>query len=196
MSALAWAGVAAGIVVAVVGGVVFATRLQTSDRTAEPPLEWETPVGAAGPDPRDVTALARVIASEADGEPEIIQVAVGWAVVNEARRRGRSVFDVVAPGGDYGRQNDGGHSYVSSARLPTPAEQDLAAGILGGSVEDPTAGATNFDSPRAQRAAIARGVGGYKKTPEEVARIRIANGMEMVLLPGIPEERFRLWRYA
>lgn len=187
-------GIAAAV--ALVGGIL-ALAIWSERRLEAAELELPLAAAGAGPDPRDVTALARVIASEAGGEPRIVQIAVGWAVRNEAGRRGVSVSRLVTgSSGEYGSQNDGGHTYVSSARLPTPEQQDLAAAILAGAIDDPTGGATNFDSPRAQRAALARGLSGYKRTPEEVATARRRNGMELVLLEAIPEERFRLWRYV
>jgi hypothetical protein len=187
------------VAVALVGGIVAGTLFAVwRDRQAEPGLpELELPAAGAGPDARDVFALSRVIASEEPQAPRLIQIAVGWAVRNEADRRSSSIFRLVTgSSGEYGSQNDGGHTYVTSARLPTPEHQDLASAIAAGAIDDPTDGATNFDSPRAQRAALARGLAGYKRTPEEVATARRRNGMELVLLEGIPEERFRLWRYA
>lgn len=155
--------------------------------------------GAAAPTttPQEVQALARAMMSEASREPKVIQTAIGYAVINESLRRDQTIWRLVRGSGDeWGRQGTGGRSYVSSAQVPTAEITTLAARVLAGDEADFSDGATNFDSPRAQRAALAKGVAGYTKTPEQVAENRIAGGMELVLIPGIAEERFRMWRYA
>jgi hypothetical protein len=156
------------------------------------------PDGVADPKsstPEEVEALARAIASEAGGEPRIIQAAVGYAVLNESIRRGTSVWRLVRGTADaWGAQGSGGRGFVSSRLAPTAAHIQLGRAVLSGDEPDPTGGATQFDSPRAQRALLARGTPGYTKTPEDVAAARIADGKVMVLLPGVPEERFRMWK--
>lgn len=156
---------------------------------------------------REVEALARVIASEAGGEPWAVQVAVAFGTINEARTRARHgtsirgwAFDgtvhnlVTYPDGQYGPQNRG--AYCSTARAASAANTSLAADVIAGRVPDLTQGAQQYDSPQAQRALLARGTPGYTKTPEEVADARIASGNALVLIPGVPEERFRMWRRA
>ena len=147
--------------------------------------------------PQEVEALARAIASEAGHEPKSIQVAIGYAVINESNRTGKTIWRLVrGPEDEWGRQGTDGRYFISSAVVPTPAILDLARRVLAGDEPDETGGATNFDSPRAQRAAMARHVPGYVRTPEEVAARRVAGGMELVLIPGVAEDRFRMWRYV
>lgn len=142
--------------------------------------------------PEDETALARVIASEASNEPRIVQVAVAWATINAARKVGTSITGLVkTPGNTYGPQSRG--SYASTKLAPKARHRQLARSILAGKIGDPTQGATQYDSPRAQRILLKRGAKGYRKTPEQVAATRRAAGKRLVLLPGIPEERFRMW---
>lgn len=145
--------------------------------------------------PEEVEALGRAIASEAGGEPRVIQAAVGYAVLHESLKRSTSIWRLVRGTADaWGPQGSGGRGYVSSRLAPSAAHLELARLVLSGDEPDPTGGATQFDSPRAQRALLARNTPGYTKTPEQVAAARIADGKEKVLLPGVPEERFRMWR--
>lgn len=184
MNAGRWVAVAAGA--AAVGlGVWWLVRKK------KPPMDTPTTT------PQEVEALARAIASEAGGEPKQIQVAVGYAVINESNRRNVTIWRLVrGPEDEWGPQGTGGRSYISSKHAPTPAIMDLARRVLAGDEPDETEGATNFDSPRAQRALLKARATGYIKTPEEVAASRRANGLELVLLAGVPEERFRMWRYV
>jgi spore germination cell wall hydrolase CwlJ-like protein len=142
--------------------------------------------------PEDAEALARVIASEAGGEPQAIQTAVAFATRNAARKLGTSVTMLVkTPGNTYGPQSRG--SYASTARAPNAAHRALAKRILSGAVPDNSQGAVQYDSPKAQRALLAKKAKGYKDTPEQVAARRRKAGKRLVLLPGIPEDRFRMW---
>jgi spore germination cell wall hydrolase CwlJ-like protein len=142
--------------------------------------------------PEDAEALARVIASEAGGEPRDIQIAVAHATRNAARKLGTSVTSLVkTPGNTYGPQSRG--SYASTARAPNAAHRTLANQVLSNAVADNTQGAVQYDSPKAQRALLAKKAKGYTKTPEQVAADRRKAGKRLVLLPGIPEDRFRMW---
>jgi spore germination cell wall hydrolase CwlJ-like protein len=141
----------------------------------------------------DVYALARMIASEHPSGTNAVKVAVACVVLNYARKRGVSVSALLlAPQGRFGRQNVG--KYAATGNDPTAEEIEIARRVLSGGVLDPTGGAVQFDSPRAQRAALARGVKGYKKTPEDVARQRIAEGKVAVTVPGIDPDYLRFWK--
>jgi hypothetical protein len=145
------------------------------------------------PDDEDAYALARAIQSEEGNASEAVRAAVGWAVVNMANRHGVSVTALVKQNsGAYSGQGAGANWYVSTAQEPTAANQALASLIIAGSIPDNTDGATNFDSPRAQRALLGRRPD-YTRTPEQVADGRRASGLRLVLVPGTPEEDFRLW---
>jgi hypothetical protein len=141
-----------------------------------------------------VYALARLISSEAGGLPEAGRAGVAWAAVNEARRRKISVFKLL--GGDeakFARQNVGGR-FASTAEPPSRADLELAQAVLAGALPDPTGGATRWDSPRAQRALLAKKAKGYRKTPEDIARSRVAEGFEVVGVAGIDGDTLRFWR--
>lgn len=155
--------------------------------------------------PQDVEALGRMITSEEGGSPQFRKEAVAWATINTAIRQGRSLFGLLTrPTGGYAHQGGaGGNGYASTARAASPADAELArqiyAGERGGDV---TGGATNFDSPRSQDYGIAHNLPGYHDengdpiTPEVVAARRRKQGLELVLLPGVPEYEFRMWRPA
>lgn len=148
----------------------------------------------------DQTALARMLASEVGGAFKgqagiDARIAVGNAALNVARARGKSVYQIlVPPGKTYGPQTDG--RYASTKADPSKLDNEIATGLLAGKYPDTTGGAVQWDAPRAQRAALARGVKGYKKTPEDVAAMRKKEGKKVVLVAGIPEDSLRLWRKA
>ena len=189
-----WALILGGSVVAI---VVFLV-LRPSDAEAAP----AEPTGrnpVDHPDEEDVYALGRAITSEAGTRSELERTAVGWAVVNMANKMRTSVTELVKQNsGNYSGQgaSEGARNWYVSTRLePNAASQAVASLIIAGQVGDPTGGATNFDSPAAQRKLLATRPD-YKRTPEEVAADRRASGLRLVTLAGIPEEEFRLWAPA
>lgn len=157
--------------------------------------------------PDDIESLARVIASEAGGEPEAIQIAVAYASMNAASKLKTSLTALVKyPDGKYGPQTRGisvkdpktgktkwKQAYCASGKDPLPRHRTLAAKVYNRKVSDPTRGAVQYDSPQAQRKLLAMKKPGYKKTPEDVAAARRKAGKTLVLLPGVPEDRFRMW---
>lgn len=149
-------------------------------------------------------AAARVIESEAGGQPFIAQVGVCWTIVNHARAQGRSVLAVVTRAtlhkgkddgvgdGFFGRQGSptGGYRYVASSRDTTQDARDIATAVLAGDIADPTGGALNFDAPGAygiQDGTTAAGADAF-------AAARQAEGKELFQLAGAPAIRF--WRPA
>jgi hypothetical protein len=142
-------------------------------------------------------SLARVIASEEGRSSVATKIAVGWAVKNYCDKHGRSittqVTNAVTPShsGRYGTQRDleegtpkynASDRYCSTALDPYDQEAAIAAGILDGSIPDPTDGADQFDRPAGE------------KDPDQVAANRIASGAELVDVPGTSGLRF--WRSA
>jgi len=96
--------------------------------------------------------LATVISSEHGSESNEVQQAVAWAVLNEAKRRGKSVFDVVTAGkfpGRYARQSVGGR-YVATMSPPYQRHLINARMVLSGKIGDPLKGGTKFFSPKTQ----------------------------------------------
>lgn len=146
--------------------------------------------------PQEVEALARVMQSEAGGEPKIIQVAVGFATINLSNARNESIWQIARGTADEWGGQGSGDRRVSSRMEATAKMVELARAVLSGDESDPTGGAYQFDSPRAQRALLIKMPELYHTTPEQVAENRRRDGLVLQLLPGIPEERFRMWRPA
>ncbi len=140
--------------------------------------------------PLTTFTLATVLASEAGGLHPLAKVAIAHAVKNMARKRGISVFKLIAPDGRYGSQQG---RHASSKRAPSLADLEIAEAVEAGKLADPSDGAIQWDSPDAQRALLARGEPGYQKTPETVAEERRAKGRRLVILPGLAENQFRMW---
>jgi hypothetical protein len=142
----------------------------------------------------DVYALARLIASEVGGLPELARIAVAYAALNEARRRKTTVSKLLmGSAGRFSAQNVGG-KFASTAQPPTTGDLETARRVFAALVSDPTGGATRWDSPAAQRALLKRGASRYTKTPEQVAASRRGEGFEVVYLAGIDPEKLRFWR--
>src|SRR5205823_1294512 len=91
------------------------------------------------PDDDDVGALGRMIASENPRDTLVIQQAIAWTAINEAQRRGKSVADLLMPGGVPSGQNTGGR-YASTRNPATDATRSVAYDVLSGKVSDPTKG--------------------------------------------------------
>lgn len=185
MTGAQWA-IAGTVVAALVGGAIVVYRRRR--RPGDP-----VPTGLGGAGRGEVYALARAIGSEEPRSPALIQEAVGFAVRNHARNLKRTIERTVAPNG-WGSQEGGG--YVTTRLEPTARHLEIAAAVLAPGAMDITGGATHFDRPKVQRAAIRSGRPGYKTPPEEVARRRVAGGLEMVVLPGVDPDDFRMWRPA
>lgn len=98
-----------------------------------------------------VYTLARALTSEHGSDGPLIQICVAHAVLNNARRAGMMVFKRCVGSGDrYGKQGTGTRSYIATRADPREREVLIAAGSIGGQIPDPTGGATNFFSPKAQ----------------------------------------------
>jgi len=141
-------------------------------------------------------ALARVCASEEYAGRVREKEAIAAAVVNAAAQANRSIVEQVTRGEKtnkhfFAKQNAGSRWCASHV---DPRVEDLNAALvaLGGS--DPTAGAIQWDHPRAQAVAKADGVEGYRFGPDEIAQRRRAAGMELVDVVGIAPIRLRFWR--
>lgn len=143
----------------------------------------------------DVYALARLGASEAGSEAE--KVAVMWATVNQARARKVTISQLLTRAskggpsdGFFARQNVGGR-FGSTARSPSAKDLEIARKVHAQLIPDPTGGARQWDSPKAQDALLAKGTPGYTKTAADVAAERSKTN-DLVMVPGVPNTRF--WR--
>lgn len=138
----------------------------------------------------DAYALARMIASEAGGQRQVAQEAVGMVAFNYAGDKGQSISSLLlhatrAGNGFFGKQAQG--RYAATSRDPSAAQLDLAARIVAGEVADPTGGARQWDSPRAYE---------NPSDADVTAAKRYAAGNELVILAGVPASTFRFWRPA
>jgi hypothetical protein len=169
------------------------TRTEVIDSPAELALIGSQKLGRKDVIPLNVWTLATVIASEAGSGPELAKAAIAHAVMNAARLKGVSIFKLIAPDGKFGGQQG---RYAASSRPPTEADVKIAEAVYSGKIKDPTRGADQWDSPRAQRALVARGEPGYTSLPDKVAASRVKAGKVAVYLPGVDREYLRLWRPA
>ena len=120
---------------------------------------------------RNVHDLARVMVTEAGGESEQAQIAVGWCLKNRMTRNGTAdVERVWSPAFQHGKP-------------ATATALADAAAILGGSTTDPTDGATHFYTPLAM-----------PKKGEATAGIDVGGGLESV--PGVTRAGVPIESYA
>lgn len=124
-------------------------------------------------------SLARAISSEEGLSNNTTKLAVGWAIYNDANKAGKSLTDLVTTNdGYYGIQTL--VHYCSTAQDPYQGDATIAAGILNGSMADPTGGAIQFDRPAQENAA-------------KVQANRIKSGEEIVTVPGA-DPGLEFWR--
>jgi len=143
------------------------------------------------PDDDDVEALGRMIASENPRDPIIIQRAIAWTAKNYAALKGKTVANLLMPGGVPGPQAG---RYASTANPATGATRAVAFDVLSGKVSDPTGGAIQFDAPDTQDKLYAAGK--VRLDAAGVAASRESEGKEVVYLPGVDPNYMRWWRYS
>lgn len=195
LAALFLGGGGAAVVVAVKKGKRVTNAPAGADGLVRvPPDELARQAGVS----LDVYALARMLRSEHGSEGERVKIAVGWAAVNQARASGVSISRLLLRGtakggsdGLFGAQNVG--KYASTRNDPHTDDVEIARKVLSRAVADPTGGATQFDSPKAQRALVAKGLKGYTKGPEAVAAERMKKS-DLVVVAGIDPDHLRFWR--
>ncbi len=145
-------------------------------------------------------ALARGISSEEGTSSASTKAVVGWAIKNEADRRGVSIFSLVthatlpAHSGKYGTQRNieqgttgynGSDRFISTAQDPYDGDISIASGILDGTIPDVTGGANQFDRPSGE------------SNPDAVAAKRVAAGSEAVQgIDDLVDGDLRLWRIS
>lgn len=109
------------------------------------PAGTPLPAPLAKLDPKEVEALARVIASEAGSGSPIEMRAIAWTVRNRAK--GKSLYSIFYPW----RAQSGSNPPASSARPATMATGAIAEQVLSlPQSADPTGGATSFFEPKMQ----------------------------------------------
>ena len=145
-------------------------------------------------------AMARAIVSEVGTLPLEAQIAVGWAIRNMAAHQGVSVLRLITRAGRkidgvwtpvdgadgyFGRQSQ--HRYCSSAQDADDNALDIADQVISSSVDNPTGGARQWDSPQSFSSS-----GDAAKTAAD----RIAAGNVEVDIDGVSSSKIRFWRPA
>lgn len=191
-----------GVAALIGGGLVLALGTFIHRRTITGvdgtvvPEDVQALADAAGY-PIAVYALARVGASEAGGQKKIAKAGVMWVVMNEASRRGSNVVDVIlGSASGFGAQGTGGRGFVSSSHDPQSIDFLTAQGVVDGSIDDPTGGAVNFDSPGAYKDKVDAGgnvVESAQDRADAFAANRESEGKTLVVLEGVAEKTFRFW---
>lgn len=168
----------------VIGAGAFLTGLGEDAVPAAPlpvgpplPPNW-TPPPAVSQDAREIEALDRTIASEAEGGSAAEQRAIGWTVRNRFTGRGASIAATQLPP----RQQNGSDPPFSSDRPGTAATRAIALQVLSAPAgSDPTGGATAFFEPKLQDVLVRYGVqyraahpGGKVRNPSMI--VTQANG--------------------
>lgn len=121
-------------------------------------------------------ALARSMRSEHGNEPAPVREWVGWVVRNSAKRSRVSVFNKLTKSrnpktsGKFARQRTDSR-FAATNRGATMADIKIARAVLAAqAAADPTNGATNFFSPRAQDALFRRAQAGDPKVKGRITR--------------------------
>lgn len=156
---------------------------------------------------QDVFSLATMLSSEHGNDPQVYKEAVGSVALNEAKARGKSITDLLlevknpSHAGFYGSQADmekttskGGHAsdrYAATSKPPYEDDIGIASDLIAGNTPDPTNGARQFDSPRAQDAGFKKGL--YSMDADALAAKRQGEGKTEVDVDGIDPYRLRFW---
>jgi len=185
-----------GLLVAVAGFIQRRT-LTSTDGTVLPANVQS--LADAADVPVAVYALARVAASEAGGQKKVAKAGVMWVCMNQAAHLGKNVVQVILGSAQaFGPQGTGGRGFVATSKDPQTIDLITAQGVVDGSIDDPTGGALNFDSPRSYTDKIVDGevVKTREERIQEFEDNRASEGKELVTLEGVPESTFRFWRPA
>lgn len=155
----------------------------------------------------DIFALAAMLSSEHGNDPQVYKEAIAHAALNEAKARGKSISSLLLQAvnpkhsGKFGSQADieGGapfksDRYASTAQVPYDDDIGIALFAWEGYTVDPTEGARQFDSPKAQDALYAKGK--YSLNAELLGAKRIKEGKREVNPEGIDPRRLRFWTVA
>jgi hypothetical protein len=144
-------------------------------------------------------ALARALSSEHGQDGPTVKTAIAWAIKNAAAKSGRGLFEQLtrqlrrdgSPGPAhmlFGGQNAGGvPRYAATGLDPREQEIQISSAVLMNRTPDPTGGATNFFSPKGQRAANAKDPA-KNKTAEALLASWLARGLSVRPVAGIDPE--------
>lgn len=141
-----------------------------------------------------VFTLATLLSSEVGEGEDLAKVAVAHAALTYARKKGKSLGEVLTAGdGHYGSQQG---RYAATRIPPTVRDIELAEAVLSGKISNPAPGAVQWDSPSAQDKLFADKEAGYETNADTLAQKRESEGKVVVYLPGVDQRYLRLWRKA
>ncbi len=166
-------------------------RVVIVETPAQIEQEVRRSLGRSQPVPMDVLALATMMSSEANSGPSLARVAIAHAAMTYARRKGKSITGLLMPDGRFGSQQG---RYAATRHPPDRESIELAEAIVNGKIGNPTPGAVQWDSPRAQNTLLARGEPGYTRDAQQLGAKREGEGKQAVYLPGVDPGYLRMWR--
>lgn len=144
----------------------------------------------------DEFLLATLIASEAGNQGPTAKAAIAHAAITMAKRLKVPLRNLLLPpkqGGKLGSQHG---RYASTARPPTAADLEIAEGVRWNEIPNPTPGAVQWDSPRAQNKLIQEGADGYEIDADQLAARRAGENKVPVYVADVDPTELRLWRPA
>lgn len=141
-------------------------------------------------------ALARMISSEEGNSAVLVKIAVAFAAKNEIGAEGIASRLLSGHGegqGHFKRQGyrySGGRGtvYASTALDPYDDDVNIATAVIGGTLSDPTGGATNFFRPELQDQQFA--AGDVSNDAEATIALWRSRGLVPVDIDGIDEVMF------
>lgn len=156
----------------------------------------EDPLGlalAAGYD-IETYSLARAVSSESGNEPYEVKVAVASAIVNEANRRGVTVFALTTTTRQRGKASRYGRQYhpvsrdsryVSTAQDPRKEDLEIALKALSDPGSgDRIMGSSRFFKPELQDRLASGGAAGYRSNSRELLASWASEGWGVVAEVG------------
>lgn len=140
--------------------------------------------------------LATLIASEAGNQSPTAKAAIAHAAITMAKRLKVPLRNLLLPpkqGGKLGSQHG---RYASTARPPTAADLEIAEGVRWNEIPNPTPGAVQWDSPRAQNKLIQEGADGYEMDSDQLAARRESENKIAIYVADVDPTELRLWKPA
>jgi hypothetical protein len=141
-------------------------------------------------------ALARMISSEEGNSATLVKIAVAFAAVNEIGAEGIAGRLLGGHGEGQGHFKKQGYSYsggkgsvyASTAQDPYDDDVNIATAVLGGTLADPTGGATNFFRPELQDQQYR--AGDTTRDADGIVALWRSRGLVPVEVDGIDEVLF------
>lgn len=152
---------------------------------------------AGGPYHVEILALARFLGSEYSSGNAVEKAAIGWTILNRARKRGWSILRLATTvccgagncydSGRFGRQEmpDGCNRYAATSRDASDADVYVSTQILAGRWPDPTQGGDAFFDPRTQARLHLERPSRYRSVPDLLASWGVGTTKSIRSIPGV-----------